>query len=220
MTPKITLYLDTVSPFAYEAYHILRHDATFSGCHVTYVPIFLGGLMNMCRNTPPIQIKNKDKWIDVERLRWARAFSVPMAATMPPEFPPLTLGIMRALATVAYADGDDQGRLTKALDVLFSKYWVEQAPTYRPEVLRSILLGLFGEHEADKLLADAASVGKKQLLENTSKAFDNGAFGLPWFVCTNSDGKTEGFWGVDHIGQVVEYLGLSRPGQSGWRAVL
>lgn len=44
--PAITLYLDTVSPFAYEAYYILRHDAAFEDCQVTFVPIFLGGLMH------------------------------------------------------------------------------------------------------------------------------------------------------------------------------
>ncbi len=66
--PKITLYLDTVSPFAYEVYYLLRvcpfpfvllyyhmaahiltsqqHDTVFKGCDVKFVPIFLGGLMH------------------------------------------------------------------------------------------------------------------------------------------------------------------------------
>jgi 2-hydroxychromene-2-carboxylate isomerase len=45
---------------------------------------------------------------------------------------------------------------------------------------------------------------------NTDKAYDDGAFGLPWFTCTNSAGKTEGFWGVDYLGQVTSFLGLLR----------
>lgn len=37
----------------------MQHDAVFSDCHITYVPIFLGGLMKACGNTPPINIKSK-----------------------------------------------------------------------------------------------------------------------------------------------------------------
>jgi hypothetical protein len=55
---------------------------------------------------------------------------------------------------------------------------------------------------------------------NTDKAFADGAFGLPWMVCTNTQGKTEGFWGVDHMGQVVQFLGLSKGKGEGWRALL
>lgn len=70
-------------------------------------------------------------------------------------------------------------------------------------------------------MAEAATKGKKQLIENTDRAFAEGAFGLPWMVCENSEGKKEGFWGVDHLGQVVEFLGLDRTkGGKGWKAVL
>lgn len=31
-------------------------------------------------------------------------------------------------------------------------------------------------------------------------------------VCTDAQGKTEGFWGVDHLGQVAQFLGLEVPG--------
>jgi hypothetical protein len=97
--PKLTLYVDTVSPFSYEAYYILRvssghasslglsrtsvrgyvqthigselfettlrelqlselnrtlirfrlqNDPVFQKCEITYVPIFLGGVMKAC----------------------------------------------------------------------------------------------------------------------------------------------------------------------------
>lgn len=62
--------------------------------------------------------------------------------------------------------------------------------------------------------------GKKVLGENTDKALADGAFGLPWFVCVNEKGEKEGFWGVDHIGQVCVFLGLEKPKQGGWKAVL
>jgi hypothetical protein len=105
--PRLTLYVDTVSPFAYEAYYILRvsarhdssrssqpsqlndlcsilsgredcyfqevwtlggsrtlirsslqNDPVFKKCEIVYVPIFLGGVMKACGNTPPIKVKS------------------------------------------------------------------------------------------------------------------------------------------------------------------
>lgn len=45
-------------------------------------------------------------------------------------------------------------------------------------------------------------------------------------VCTNAEGQTEGFFGVDHLGQVAQFLGLGGRGggqgekNAGWRALL
>ena len=65
---------------------------------------------------------------------------------------------------------------------------------------------------------------KKLLMANTEKAIESGAFGLPWFVATDPAGKTECFWGFDHLAQVAAHLGLERPvggnGGEGWKAVL
>lgn len=57
-SPKITLYVDTVSPFAYEAYWLLRNDPVFAQCEITYIPMFLGGVMKATGNVAPINIKS------------------------------------------------------------------------------------------------------------------------------------------------------------------
>jgi len=74
--PKITLYVDIVSPFGYIAFYLLKvqilrsillttpanpenkNSPVFKQCEITYVPILLGGLMNACGNTPPLRIKS------------------------------------------------------------------------------------------------------------------------------------------------------------------
>lgn len=62
---------------------------------------------------------------------------------------------------------------------------------------------------------------KERLKMNTSQAIHDGAFGLPWFMCENASGEKEGFWGFDHIAQVVDFLGLDRKKLgSGGRAML
>ncbi|KAK3997065.1 thioredoxin-like protein [Cladorrhinum sp. PSN332] len=223
--PKITLYVDTVSPFAYEAFHLLRHDPTFAPCEIEYVPIFLGGLMHKCGNTAPIKVKNKDIWINKERLRWAQHFSIPMLSPgLPPDFPAPTLPVMRALCAIQALNDGKGSKLTKALEVFFRKHWVEGVATHRPEILKETLKEIFGgEEEAENILTAASSTAKASLLANTDRAFAEGAFGLPWMTCTNSKGEKEGFWGVDHLGQVVQFLGLEsglKGGNKGWKAML
>jgi 2-hydroxychromene-2-carboxylate isomerase len=261
--PKILLYVDTVSPFAYQAYWLLRasnpvatcrgrktltyaqNDVAFKKCDVTFVPIFLGGVMMATGNTAPIKIKNKDKWIEADRKRWAKAFNIPMKDNHPPNFPPLTLYIMRALAALTIISSD-QEMLCKALDGFFEEFWCKHTEIHKPEIMERILIETVGEDMASKglfgfifrnnvlirvmssrlVLTSATAIamgpkeGKALLLKNTDQALADGAFGLPWMVCTNAEGKKEGFWGVDHFGQVVDFLGIDRPKQTGWKALL
>jgi 2-hydroxychromene-2-carboxylate isomerase len=73
---------------------------------------------------------------------------------------------------------------------------------------------------AQTVLDAAGKDGKMMLTENTEKAFASGAFGLPWMLCANNNGQTEGFWGVDHLGQVANFLSLERPSRARWKSVL
>jgi len=172
---------------------------------------------------PPPKLTNllpdKDTWINNERLRWATLFSIPMATSLPPAFPAPTLPVGRALAVLQ----PSQQKLAQALDALFKAHWADGKAIHEGEVLRGVLEGALGREETGRVLAEMGTSGKQRLIENTDRAFNEGAFGLPWIVCTDREGKTEGFWGVDHMGQVVEFLGLDRSkgfGKAGWRAVL
>jgi 2-hydroxychromene-2-carboxylate isomerase len=180
--------------------------------------------MHKCGNTAPMRIANKDKWINAERLRWASHFNVPISASLPSDFPANTLPVQRALcALVGDAESQEgQGKLVKALDALYAAYWVRREAVHQPEVLRGILEGVFGKEETERVLSAAKTEGKTRLLENTERAFREGAFGLPWMVCTNAKGETEGFWGVDHLGCVTDFMGLEREKakEKAWKALL
>ncbi|PNS20527.1 2-hydroxychromene-2-carboxylate isomerase [Sphaceloma murrayae] len=214
--PKLTLYLDVVSPFGYLAFHVIHNSPIFKSCDVKYVPILLGGVMKACANTPPIKIKNKDKWINQDRLRWARMFNIPVAQDSPKGFPHNTVSPMRALAALEQAD---PSKLAPAFMELYKAYWVQGQPIDKPDVFGPALEKALGKDEAKKYLdAIATPEAKAHLIKNTEQAVENGAFGMPWMLATNSKGETEGFWGFDHLGQVVEYLGLERG--DGLRAML
>jgi hypothetical protein len=49
---------------------------------------------------------------------------------------------------------------------------------------------------------------KQLLLSNTDKSFEEGGFGLPFFVATNAKGETTSFWGFENLDRVVSHLGL------------
>lgn len=220
--PRITLYVDTVSPFGYIAYHILRHSHVFSGCHVTYVPVFLGGIMTMCNNPPPVGIKNKAAYIHRQRNRWATAFSVPINPSMPPNFPPLTLSIMRPLALVYSLEGPArQPRLTSLLDALYPAFFVDHRKPHEAETRHQVFASVLGEEAAREVEEGGKSQeAKDRLKEYTQEAFDKGAFGVPWMVCQDGEGKEECFFGVDSLGQVAAFLGLEKPQDRGWKALL
>ncbi|KAB8239719.1 putative 2-hydroxychromene-2-carboxylate isomerase [Aspergillus alliaceus] len=217
--PRITLYLDVVSPFGYIAFHVLRNSPVFAKCNVTYVPIFLGGLMNACGNTPPVNIKNKDVWIGKERIRWARYFSVPIIEHTPEGFPPLTLATGRALCAVSLKS---PGKLVSTIEAFYDSFWVQgNAKIGQVEGFTPVLEKVFGKDGAQEILGAMGQSEAKELLKaNTDQAFKSGAFGIPWFECTNTKGETEGFWGIDHLGQVADFLGLDRGSEKGFKAVL
>ncbi|KUI53362.1 Glutathione S-transferase kappa 1 [Cytospora mali] len=223
---KITLYVDVVSPFAYVAYYVLRHDQVFKACEITYIPLFLGGVMKATGNTAPIQIKNKDKWIMTERLLWARYFNVPMTTDMPEGFPPLTLNVMRSIVAAGYlasagqpsSSRPAQAAIVKALDAFFEAYWVNKRNIIDKDIMADVLRSAGAD--VDAVVELAGGEAKQILQRNTNEAFADGSFGLPWFICENDRGEKGSFWGVDHLGVVLDFLGLEKPRAGGWKAML
>jgi 2-hydroxychromene-2-carboxylate isomerase len=66
----------------------------------------------------------------------------------------------------------------------------------------------------------APKEGKELLGKNTDQALAEGAFGLPYFVAENSNGEKDKIWGVDHMGVLVQHLGIEKPRMGGWKALL
>ncbi|KAI0106956.1 hypothetical protein GGR51DRAFT_516888 [Nemania sp. FL0031] len=140
-----------------------------------------------------------------------------MTTENPPNFPPNTLQVMRAVCGVA----DDQAKLCALLERLYHEFWVNHVQVAQPDAFVPIFKQVLGVETAERVLAEAATKGKATLTKNTDYAFSTGAFGLPWMVCTNAKGETEGFWGIDHFGHVSQFLDLPKPGNTGgWKSVL
>lgn len=77
------------------------------------------------------------------------------------------------------------------------------------ETLKKVMGGIVGTDLAGRVMGRIGEKDvKDRLSANTQRAFEAGAFGLPWFECENSKGEKEGFWGFDHVGMVCRFLGL------------
>lgn len=111
-------------------------------------------------------------------------------------------------------------KLPAAVTALFKAIWQDLEPVGKPEVIAKYLSEIFSEAEIKDTLEMATQPEcKKQLADNTDYALKEGCFGLPYFIATNTKGEGETFWGFDHLGQVIDHLGLNRQGD-GFRAML
>ena len=141
-----------------------------------------------------------------------------MSEDSPKPFPQPTLNTQRALCAIEMSHPD---KLSDCFAALYQAFWVEGQTIGKPEVISPVLVKVLGDSDAKKIMEKMSSPeAKKKLSENSDYAMAEGAFGLPWFVATNEKGDKEAFWGVDHMGQVVEHLGLERKDEPGLRAML
>ena len=168
-------------------------------------------------------------------------FNIPIRKDPPPGFPVSTVNAMRTLTalqmnTSTSTSSEGNEKFAQALEVLWAALWCPNSDVLRnasrkdaidklrdangdfdikgPETLKGLLATVIGEDEAAKCVQSTAQKEVKDgLIANTNRAFEAGAFGIPWFECENENGEKEGFWGFDHLGQVVRFLKLDQAGE-------
>lgn len=81
---------------------------------------------------------------------------------------------------------------------LWTCYWGEHMDLSKSEVLRECLRRTFSDGEAGRILEKAGSKEYKEMLtKETGRLVEKGAFGAPWFLVTDGEGKEENFFGSD-----------------------
>jgi 2-hydroxychromene-2-carboxylate isomerase len=76
--------------------------------------------------------------------------------------------------------------------------WEQHWDISKPEKMAATLAPLFSSEEVQTILESANKPEVKQKLNATTKlALDTGAFGCPWYLVENSQGKKEPFFGSD-----------------------
>ncbi|KAJ5691129.1 hypothetical protein N7488_011864 [Penicillium malachiteum] len=218
-TPRITLFYDLVSPFSYIAFHILKNSTVFANCQIDYVPVAIRDLFQKCQNSPPITVKNKSQWINRERLYWSHRFGVPMSEAIPEGFPAPTSDIQTTLCLIGHEFPD---KLAEITEKVYHIFWVEgDTKIATRERFMAVIESQLGQETAEHIKNKLEKSDSNEILLNgTQRAFDNGAFGLPWFECVNAEGTMEGFWGIDHLGRLADFLKLDTSLDQGFRVLL
>ncbi|WP_432261985.1 2-hydroxychromene-2-carboxylate isomerase [Cupriavidus sp. TMH.W2] len=194
----VQFLFDFGSPNAYLCHKVIPEIEARTGVKFRYVPILLGGLFRLTGNRSPAEafagIKNKREYDRLEVVRFTKRHGLD-AYKMNPHFPVNTLQMMRG-AVGAQHDGPFE----KYVDLMFAGMWEREMKLDDPEVIKAALEGAGLDSAKFLEWIQDASV-KEELIENTRRAFDQGAFGSPTFLV-----GSEIFFGKDRLREVEEEI--------------
>ncbi len=195
--PNVDFIFDFASPNAYLSHQVIPGIEERTGAKFNYVPCLLGGIFKATGNQAPMLafagIKGKLEYDRVEIERFIKRHNI--AFTMNPHFPVNTLLIARAAVAA-----DMEGQLADYVETVFNHMWREPKKMDDPEVVVAALneSGFDGQGLVEKTQDPAV---KAKLVENTEKAVERGAFGIPTFYVGD-----EMFYGKDRLDQVEEEI--------------
>jgi 2-hydroxychromene-2-carboxylate isomerase len=87
--------------------------------------------------------------------------------------------------------------------------------------MRYVSSGLHDTPVSSNHVTQSKGTEAKTILSgNTQNAIDSGAFGLPWFDCIDPHGARESFWGIDHLGRLVDFLQLDATLDKSFRVLI
>ncbi|MBI3800929.1 MAG: 2-hydroxychromene-2-carboxylate isomerase [Deltaproteobacteria bacterium] len=199
---KVEFHFDFGSPNAYLSHLVLPEIEQRTGVKFEYVPVLLGGVFKLTNNRSPAEslagIKNKPEYERLEMNRFLRRHGITRFQRNP-FFPVNTLMLMRgAIAAQSLRVFE------RYVDEMYRHMWADPKKMDDPQVLRAVLdeSGLDSARFFE--LVQTAEI-KDQLLQNTQRSVERGAFGSPTFFVGD-----EIFFGKDRLGDVEELIMASR----------
>ncbi|MEO9470752.1 MAG: 2-hydroxychromene-2-carboxylate isomerase [Parasphingorhabdus sp.] len=197
MSKTIELIFDFVSPNAYLIWQPLKAVAEKHGADIAITPVFLGGMHKLSGNAPPFvrdaQVKGKNEYAMLEMNRFIARHGL-TKFKMNPKFPFNTVTLQRLLLAV------DPGERAGLVEALQPGVWEQGLDMTDIEVLGNILND--AGYDAKALLEKTQDPAiKQQLMDNTEKAVERGAFGIPTMYV---DGEM--YFGKERLGQIAEQL--------------
>ena len=195
---KVEFHFDFGSPNAYLSHLVIPEIEKRTGVKFEYVPVLLGGVFKMTNNRSPAQslvgIKNKPEYERLEMQRFIKRHGITRFQSNP-FFPVNTLMMMRgAIAARSLAVFE------RYADEMFRNMWADPKKMDDPGIFRSAL-DEAGLPAAKILELIETKPVKDQLIENTNRSVERGAFGSPTFCVGN-----EIFFGKDRLRDVEEMI--------------
>lgn len=200
MTRTIELIFDFVSPNAYLIWQPLRALAARQNAQLIITPAFLGGMHKLTGNAPPFirdaEVKGKNAYAMLEIKRFIARHGL-TRFRMNPGFPFNSVSLLRMLLALT---GEEQVRFAEAL---LQAIWEEELDVNAPGAVAAVLTAAGFDAPALAARTQEAEI-KQALIENTEKAVQRGAFGIPTMFVGD-----EMFFGKERLGQIEELLASS-----------
>ena len=191
MSLDIEFHYDFGSPNTYFCHRLIPDIEERTGAQITYYPVLLGGIFKATNNRPPMEqfaeVKNKKEYQAVEMKRFIARHQF-LNYRFNPHFPVNTIHLMRG---AAFASRQDY--YMRYIEAMYQCMWEQGKNMADPEVIAEALR----EHglPADDIVAAVRNPEiKQELIDNTSRSVERGAFGSPTFFVGD-----EMFFGKDRL---------------------
>ena len=202
MTKTIEYIFDFAAPTGYLAWYPLKDIAARTGASLTVTPVFLGGMHKLTGNSPPMMrdadVKGKVPYAALEFQRFLDRHDM-TRFRMHPALPFNSILLQRVLVA-ASGEEERQG----LVEALLPAVWERNIDCGDVEAVGQELDN--AGFDAGRLLAATQDAEiKAKLAENTERAVERGAFGIPTFFVGG-----EMWFGKERLGQLEEYLSGGR----------
>ncbi|MBX7533457.1 2-hydroxychromene-2-carboxylate isomerase [Qipengyuania sp. 1XM1-15A] len=203
MSQTLEFILDLAAPNGYLAWYPLKEIAGRTGAKLVVTPVFLGGMHKMTGNSPPMMrdadVKGKVPYAALEFRRFLDRHAMDRFS-MHPDLPFNSILLQRILVAAK-----DQDEMQALVDLFQPAVWERNIDCGDVDAVREVLES--GGFDADRLLSATQDAAVKQkLAENTEKAVERGAFGIPTFFVGD-----EMWFGKERLGQLEDYLTGGKP---------
>lgn len=194
----VEFHFDFGSPNAYLSHRVIPAIERRTGAKFEYIPVLLGGVFKLTNNRSPMEsfagIRNKMEYQQLETQRFLAKHGI-ADFKMNPHFPVNTLMLMRGAVAA-----QSIGVFAKYVDGMFHHMWVEPKKMDDLEIWRAALTGIGVDAARIFDLAQSAAV-KEQLIANTARSVERGAFGSPTFFV-----GVDMYFGKDRLDEVEAAL--------------
>ena len=202
MTATVEFIFDIAAPNGYLAWYPLKDIAARTGASLTVTPVFLGGMHKLTGNSPPMMrdadVKGKVPYAALEFQRFLDRHDM-TRFRMHPALPFNSILLQRVLVA-ASGEEERQG----LVEALLPAVWERNIDCGDVEAVGQELDN--AGFDAGRLLAATQDAEiKAKLAENTERAVERGAFGIPTFFVGG-----EMWFGKERLGQLEEYLSGGR----------
>ena len=191
MIKSFDFFFDFISPYSYLAHKQIRNIEYQYKIEINYMPILLGGLLNLVEIKAPASIPLKAKFMIKDCKLFAEKLNIKFKFNS--YFPIQSLNLMRGVLIAR-----KENKTSLYIDKFFDACWKDGLNLNDQEIVDKILEDLNFNLEAFKLKISEQKI-KDELKKRTKDAFLKGVFGAPSFIINNKM-----FWGQDRLEFVLK----------------